>query len=30
MLAIDFAANHPERVSALVVIDGFAHRAGDQ
>lgn len=30
MLAVDFAANHPDRISALVIVDGFAHRAGDQ
>jgi class 3 adenylate cyclase len=30
MLAIDFAAHHPERVAALVIVDGFAHRPGDQ
>jgi pimeloyl-ACP methyl ester carboxylesterase len=29
MLAIDFAAAHADRTGALVVIDGFAHRAGD-
>ena len=29
MLAIDFAATHADRTGSLVVIDGFAHRAGD-
>ncbi len=29
MLAIDFAAAHADRMGSLVVIDGFAHRAGD-
>ncbi|MDT5208072.1 MAG: hypothetical protein QOF67_487, partial [Mycobacterium sp.] len=29
MLAIDFAAAHADRTGSLIVIDGFAHRAGD-